>query len=92
MRRRYRSSAGIIHDILEVLLREGELPATRIAQYANLPYDRLKAMLEKLEEEGLVERREEEGKTLYRVTRKGAEAYQKLHAVKVLMERLGYKF
>ena len=93
MRRRYRSQAGILHDVLEVLLREGPLNATRIAQLANLPYDRLRALLEKLVEKGLVEVLEdEEGRRVYRVTQKGLEAYHRLHAAKEILEKLGYRF
>jgi len=92
MRRRYRSQAGILHDVLEVLLREGPLNATRIAQLANLPYDRLRLLLDRLIELGLVELVEDdEGRRLYRITQEGLEAYQKLHAAKEILEKLGYR-
>ncbi|AEM38897.1 transcriptional regulator PadR family protein [Pyrolobus fumarii 1A] len=92
MRRRYRSQAGIIHDILLVLSREGPINSTRLAQLANLPYDRLRELLDRLVAEGLVETVEEGDRKLYRITPQGLDALRKLQAAKEVLERLGYKF
>ncbi len=87
-RRKYRSQAGIILDILEALERNGPLNVTRLMYYANLPYGRLRETLSKLLEQGLVSECEE---ARYCLTRKGREALQKLREVRGLLESLGYK-
>ncbi len=87
VRRKYRSQAGIVHDILEVLQREGAMPATRIATYANLPYDRLKLILLSLEESGLVVKTEDG----YDITEKGLEALNTLRRSRKLLESLGFR-
>jgi len=89
VRRRYRSQAGIILDILEVLHEHGPLPASRIATYANLPYDRLKVIIESMEEKGLVERTPEGH---YTITPKGEEALATLRRSRKLLESLGFRF
>ncbi len=87
MRRKYRSHAGIVHDILSVLQREGVMPATRITLYANLPYDRLKVILSSLEANGLVAKTEKG----YDITEKGVEALSILRRSRKLLESLGFK-
>ncbi len=88
VRRKYRSQAGIVHDILKVLSEHGPLPATRIATYANLPYDRLRVILASLESNGLIERTD---KGYYTITSKGLEALATLHHTLKLLENLGFK-
>ncbi len=87
VRRKYRSQTGILHDILEVLQREGSMPAKRIATYANLPYNRLKLILLSLEESGLVVKNEEG----YDITEKGLEAPNTLRRSRKLLESLGFR-
>ena len=87
-RKKYRSQAGIILDILEALERNGPLNVTRLMYHANLPYNRLRETLAKLLEQGLVVECEE---ARYRLTQKGREALQKLREVRGLLESLGYK-
>jgi len=88
VRRKYRSQAGIVLDILEALAAEGPMPATRLTYYANLPYDRLKIILESLVEEGLVERDENR---YYRITEKGLEALKTLRETRKLLESMGFR-
>ncbi len=88
----YRSQAGIIYDILRALYSEGAMPPTRITYYARLPYDRLKPMLKKLAEKGLVEEVREKNRIYYRITRRGYEALQELERTKRLLEALGMRF
>ncbi len=87
VRKKYRSQAGIVHDILEVLQREGDMPATRIAIYANLPYDRLKVILLSLEVNELITKTENG----YNITKKGIEALNILRRSRKLLESLGFK-
>ncbi len=88
----YRSQAGIIYDILRALYSEGEMPPTRITYYARLPYDRLKPMLRKLVEKGLVEEVRERKRVYYKITMKGYEALKELEKTKKLLEALGMRF
>ncbi len=37
VRRKYRSQAGIVLDILDAVSREGPLPATRLTLHTNVP-------------------------------------------------------
>ncbi|NOZ89615.1 MAG: hypothetical protein GXO15_06800 [Crenarchaeota archaeon] len=87
-RRKYRSQAGIILDILEALEREGPLPATRLMYHANLPYNRLKETLARMLEEGLVE---ETGEKRYAITQRGREALRVLRESRRILESLGYR-
>ena len=88
-RRKYRSQAGIILDILETLAREGPQPATRLMYTANVPYSRLRETLLRLLDEGLVE---ETGDRRYRITERGREALAVLRDARRVLENLGYKF
>ena len=88
VRRRYRSHAGVIHDILETLYRKGPLPASKIARHANIPYDRFKIILASLEENGLVRKSGQD----YEITSKGREALFTLKKSRRLLESLGFRF
>ena len=88
-RRKYRSQAGIVLDILETLISEGPMRATRLATYANLPYDRLKVVLESLVAKGHV-RFDEETRT-YSITKEGERALQTLRETRKILEALGFK-
>jgi predicted transcriptional regulator len=73
------------YDIYAMLIRiiviHGYCPLTRAARSTNLPVDRAKTTLEFLEERGLVEVVEEDGRRLFRVTVRGnqyLEIYKRL--------------
>lgn len=89
---RYRSQAGIVYDILETLYQEGYSLPTRLMYGARLPYDRLKQLLSKLEESGLIEKEVIEGKTYYKLTPKGYQALEELRRVRNLLEQIGIRF
>ncbi len=89
---RYRSRAGIIYDVLRTLKDYGPLPATRIMYGANLPYDRLRNILEMLKSKGYIDEVREEDRTLYRLTKKEFEALNYLEKVKRMFDELGLKF
>ncbi len=86
-RKKYRSQAGIILSILEILVREGPIPPTRLATYANLPYDRLKIILASMEDKGLI-KRVDEG---YIITDQGYEALSVLRKAHSYLEYLGFR-
>ena len=88
-RKKYRSQAGIILDILDALERNGPLNITRLMYYANLPYGRLRETLSRLLEQGLIVECDE---SKYCLTQEGKKALQKLREVRGLLESLGYKF
>ncbi|MFX0167838.1 MAG: winged helix-turn-helix domain-containing protein [Candidatus Hodarchaeota archaeon] len=63
------------YDIYAMLIRiiviHGYCPLTRAARSTNLPVDRAKTTLQFLEDRGLIEVAEEEGRRLFRVTVRG---------------------
>ncbi len=87
MRRRYRSIAGIIYDIL-VCVERGSDTVTAISTCANLPYDRAKSLVERLIEKGFLEKGS--SNKLY-LTEKGKAVMNKLKELRDLMEALGFK-
>ncbi len=88
-RKRYRTQLGIAHDVLEALARDGPMSPTRLSTIANLPYDRLVDILNRLEKRGCVAR--DEG-GLYKITEKGYELLEKLRELKKIAESLGLRF
>ena len=90
VRRKYRSQAGIILDILEALHREGPMPPTRLSYHANLPYDRLRTILQDLANKKLVDYNPREKQV--QITDQGIEALLLLRKSKKLLESLGYRF
>jgi len=69
---RYRSKLRICYDILNTIEEEGgETGPTRILYKANLSHNRLMRYLKELEAKNLVEKKQVDGRTCYRLTRKG---------------------
>lgn len=58
-------------DLIRVISHRGHCTLSRAARSANLPVDRAKKILEYLCNRGLLNKREEEGHTGYRVTARG---------------------
>ncbi len=82
MRRKYRSTAGIILDVLRCS--EECENVSCIATCANLPYDRAKEFVTKLIEKGYLTED-------LRMTSEGRKAYEKLLEMRKLIESLGFK-
>lgn len=82
MRRRYRSTAGIVLDLLRCS--EDCDNVSCLATCANLPYDRAKEMVEKLKEKGFLD-------DDLNLTPAGRKAMEKLLETKRLLEALGFK-
>lgn len=91
-RKKYRSQAGIIYDILQTVYELGEAAPTRIMYGANLPFDRAKLLIETLVKKGLLERVTVKDRTYLRLTEKGYEALKELEKSKRILEELGFKF
>jgi len=54
LRRKYRSQAAIIMDMLEAVSAHPGIAPTRLGQEANIPYSRLTEYLKLLREKGLI--------------------------------------
>ena len=66
-----RTRYDIYAMLIRIIIIHGYCPLTRAARSTNLPVDRAKTTLEFLEERGLVELVEEDGRRLFRVTVRG---------------------
>ncbi len=91
-RKKYRSQAGIVYDVLKTVMEYGEVSITHIMYGANLPFDRTKEVVKSLVNRGLLEGVTVDGKTVYRMTGRGYEALKELEKAKKLLEELGFKF
>lgn len=83
-----RSRLSIVASVLRAL-EDSSMPASRICERANLPYDKLSKILEKLEEEGLVSCEKRGRARVYRITEKGARELKKLEEAYMILKRLG---
>lgn len=66
-----RTRYDIYAMLIRIIIIHGYCPLTRAARSTNLPVDRAKTTLQFLEERGLVEVTEEDGRRLFRVTVRG---------------------
>ena len=83
-----RSRLTILVDVMKALQGEGR-PASRICEYANLPYDRLVPILEKLEKEGFVVYEKKGKARIYKLTEKGLKELSKLEDALRILRKLG---
>ena len=86
MRRKYRSQAAIICDILEALSSKPGIAPTRLSQEVNVPYTRLTGYLKLLKEKGLIF----EDKGLY-LTEEGFKMLVEMRRVRKIFSSLGLK-
>ncbi len=91
MRKKYRSHVGVIADVLEVIYLEDGASVTKIMYSANLPYDRLKNILTKLEERGFIKIEKGENETSVFITEKGLKLLDELKWIKNVFKNLGFK-
>jgi len=91
LRRKYRSQAAIIRDILKVIWEKGKVKPSRLACYANLPYDRLQKYLEILESKGCVRKEVSNGDQWYILTETGFRILKELNRLQKIFESLGLK-
>jgi predicted transcriptional regulator len=66
-----RTRYDIYAMLIRIIIIHGYCPLTRAARSTNLPVDRAKTTLQFLEDRGLVEVTEEDGRRLFRVTVRG---------------------
>lgn len=91
-RAKKRSRLQIIIEVLEVLSQHSELHATELSLMVRLSYDRLKNILEDLNEKGLLllKRSENEHKSLIiKLTPEGNGLLEELKRLKKLLEDYG---
>ena len=82
---RYRSRLAILVEILRVLCSDRRIPVSRICEYVNIPYDRLKPLLDRLETHGLIQLKNSGRVKTYIISEKGVKELYKLEkALEVL--------
>lgn len=84
-----RSKLSITLEVLRYVAEEGPVPATRVAQATGLAYDRLSALLDELNEKGLVSIDVGERSRRVSITRKGLQVLNRLMELRELLEDLG---
>ncbi len=88
-RRRYRSRLSVLVEILRVLKQVGPMPATRLCEYVNMPYDRLKLIIVSLEKNMIISARDTGKSRVYYITEKGLKELDKLEKALDILVKLG---
>jgi len=89
-RKRHRTSLDILRDVLEVIDKNGEATITRIASEANVPHSRLKGLMNRLVNAGVVEEvMNDDGRRLYSLTEKGIRVLTTLRDLRSFLSALG---
>ena len=89
MRRRKRTRARLIYEMLKVVATEGPMPPTRLSYAVRMPYDRLAEMLRWLEKKGLIKVNDYGTKKEVEITKEGLKALYDLEKALKILERLG---
>ena len=84
-----RTRTRILIDILEALSKRPGQPATRLATATNMAYDRLAAILEKLEERGIVEKTRDGNRAGYALTDRGKQLLRELKRLEKILRDFG---
>jgi predicted transcriptional regulator len=85
-----RSKINILRDILHTIQKEdGKSKPTHILYGANLSHDRLKGYLEKLMQDGFIEKTVENNRTYYLITIKGREFLAEFKKIQKFSEAFG---
>lgn len=87
-RKKYRSTIGIIYDILKLLRDNGPATISQLIREANVPYVRLKPILEKLSKNGYVIIKKT-AQVDIAITRKGLNFLAQLDLLKKKMDDMG---
>ena len=88
-KKKYRSRLGIVLDILEAIHELEYASVTEIITYANIPYNRLKKILDRLLKKGYIDVMEEQNKKIYTLKPAGYKLMNELRKIKELMTDLG---
>jgi len=85
-----RSKLSILWDILHTIQKkDGKAKPTHILYGANLSHDRLKGYLEKLMQDGFIEKVTEGRNTYYLLTKKGNEFLMEFRKIQKLSDAFG---
>lgn len=85
---RKRSKLEIVFEIIDVLSREPMNP-TRLAMLVNMPYDRLRKLLEELVAKGVVVYEDQGKSRLYALTPQGHRLYEELKRIRRILKDYG---
>lgn len=83
-----RARLEIVMSVLSALESE-EMPPTQLATAVNMPYDRLKRLLDELEARGLVGSKESGRSKAYYLTEKGLHVLSELRRIRRILEEYG---
>ena len=92
MRKRYRSTLGILFDLLKTIDEIEDPIITRLITYVNVPHNRLKVLLERLLREGYIKEQVIKGKKMFFLTKKGRQLLKELKTLKKILAGLGIMF
>ncbi|MEM0014671.1 MAG: winged helix-turn-helix domain-containing protein [Zestosphaera sp.] len=85
---RKRSKLEVVFDVLDALSKEAVNP-TRLATLANMPYDRLRKLLNELIERGLVMLEDHGRSQTVVLTLQGYQLHEELKRIKKILEDYG---
>lgn len=90
MNRKHRSKIKLLIDILDSIDENNDTNLTYISMRANIPHSRLKPIIERLENRGLIKISKRDNKTLaIRLTRDGYKLLLDLKAFYRILEQIG---
>jgi len=88
MAKRKRDRLSILFDILKALSEEPQNP-TKLATLVNMPYDRLKKILDELVEKGLLQYEDQGRVRIYSLSQEGLRVYEELKRIRKVLQDYG---
>jgi predicted transcriptional regulator len=88
MAKRKRDRLSILFDILKALSKEPQNP-TKLATLVNMPYDRLKKILDELVEKGLLQYEDQGRVRIYGLSQEGLRVYEELKRIRKVLQDYG---
>jgi len=88
MAKRKRDRLSILFDILKALSEEPQNP-TKLATLVNMPYDRLKKILDELVEKGLLQYEDQGRVRIYGLSQEGLRVYEGLKRIRKVLQDYG---
>lgn len=79
----------MIKDLLEILKREKAVKITHLIYKANLSNNSIKPYIEELTQKDLIEKHNEKGKTLFKITPEGEKFLDEYNKIVILSESYG---
>ncbi|MCS7112027.1 MAG: hypothetical protein N3D82_02330 [Ignisphaera sp.] len=83
-----RSKLEILFDVIEILSKEPVNP-TRLSMLVNMPYDRLKKLLDELVDKGIIGYEEQGRSRVYVLTHRGYRLGEELKKIRKVLEDYG---